>query len=99
MLGVAVRSAGVVDAGRPAGEDQAARLQFGDAGGRQVVAHDLAEDVLLAHPPGDELAVLRAEVEDENEFFGHCNLFKINHRVTEKGNNIGGVGATASVLS
>ena len=36
--------------------------------GGDVVADDLAEDVLLAHPPGDELAVLRAEVEDQDEF-------------------------------
>ena len=65
---IAVRGAGVVDAGRAAGEDEAARLQLGDARGRQVVAHDLAEDVLLAHPPGDQLAVLRAEVEDQDAF-------------------------------
>ena len=42
------------------------RLQLGDALGGQVVADDLAEDVLLAHAAGDELAVLRAEVEDED---------------------------------
>ena len=44
------------------------RVQLLDALGREVVADDLAEDVLLAHAPGDELAVLRAEVEDQDEF-------------------------------
>ena len=64
---------GSVDAGRAAGEDDAARLQLGDARGRQVVAHDLAEDVLFADAAGDELAVLRAEVEDQDAFtFGQC---------------------------
>ena len=33
-----------------------------------VVADDLAEDVQLADAPGDELAVLRAEVEDQDAF-------------------------------
>ncbi len=33
---IAARSAGLIDAGRPAGEDQAARLQLGDARSRQV---------------------------------------------------------------
>ena len=47
---------------RPRGFSSAMRA------GRQIVAHDLTEDVLLAHAPGDELAVLRAEVEDEDAF-------------------------------
>src|SRR5262249_24613391 len=55
--GVAARSIGLVDARRSAGEDDALRLQLGDTGGRQVVAHHLAEDVQLAHAPGDELRV------------------------------------------
>jgi len=61
---IAQGCAGGVDAGRAAGEDEAVRLQHGHARGRQVVAHDLAEDVLFADAAGDELAVLRAEVED-----------------------------------
>src|SRR5262249_22168310 len=66
--GIAVGSAWRIDTRRPTGEDEASRLQLGDARGRQIVAHDLAEDVLLAHAPGDELAVLRAEVEDQDAF-------------------------------
>ncbi len=65
---IAARRRGNVDAGRAAGEDQAARLQLRDAGGRQVVAHDLAEDVQLAHPASDQLAVLRAEIQDQDSF-------------------------------
>ena len=42
------------------------------------MADDLAEDVLLAHPPGDELTVLRAEIDDEDEFlFGD----RVRHQV------------------
>src|SRR5262249_48390232 len=66
--GVALRGARLVDARGAAGEEQAARPQLGDAGGRQVGAHDLAEDILLADAPGDQLAVLRAEVEDQDPF-------------------------------
>ncbi len=77
--GVAVRGVGSVDAGRTAGQDEAGRFQLGDARGGQVVAHDLAKDVLLADAPGDELAILRAEVEDQDAFSfgldGHCLEF------------------------
>ena len=49
---------------RSAGEDHAARRELPDLLGRRVVGMDLAVDAGLAHPPGDELGVLRAEVED-----------------------------------
>src|SRR5262249_36949832 len=65
---VAGRGAGLVDAGRAAGEDEAPGAQGLDSLGGQVVADKLAKDVLLAHAPGDQLAVLGAEVEDENTF-------------------------------
>ena len=39
--------------------------------GRDVVPHDLAIDVLLADAAGDELGVLRAEIEDQHFFVGH----------------------------
>src|SRR5262249_23099976 len=65
---VAVRGVGLVDAGGPAGKDDAAWLQLSYARGGQGVANDLAEDILFAHPPGGELAVMRAEVEDEDAF-------------------------------
>src|SRR5205823_3173422 len=64
----ASRRAGLIDARRTAGENDAARLHFTHALRRDVIAHDLAEDVVLAHPSSDELAVLRAEVEDQDAF-------------------------------
>ena len=51
---------------RPAGEDDPPRSHVANAVCREVVPNDLAEDVLLAHPSGDELGVLRAEVEDDD---------------------------------
>ncbi len=60
----------LVDAGRPAGEDDAPGSQLANALGRDVVPHDLAVDVLLAHAPGDQLGVLRAEIEDQHSFVG-----------------------------
>ena len=53
-----------VDAGRAAREDDADGLHFLDALGGQIVADNLAEDVLLAHAAGDQLTVLRAKIED-----------------------------------
>src|SRR5262249_32495770 len=65
---IALRRVGGIDAGRAAREDQAGRLHLRHARGRQVVTHELAEDILFAPPPGDQLAVLRAEVEDQDAF-------------------------------
>ena len=44
--------------------------ELADALGRDVVPHDLAVDVLLADAAGDELGVLRAEVEDQHALGG-----------------------------
>ena len=57
---------GVVHARRAAGEDDALRRQLAHALGGDVVPHDLAVDVLLAHAAGDELGVLRAEIEHQH---------------------------------
>ena len=54
----------IVDAGRPAGEDEAPRLEAGHLLPGRVVGDELAVDAALAHPAGDEHAVLGAEVED-----------------------------------
>ena len=69
-LGIALGSAGFVNARRAAGEDDAARGQLADPLGRDVVAHDLAIDVLLADSSGDELGVLRTKVEDQDFLVG-----------------------------
>ena len=66
ISGSHLRRAVGVHAGRAAGEDEPLRRELADALGRDVVPHDLAVDVLLAHPAGDELGVLRAEVEHEH---------------------------------
>ena len=61
-----MRRTGLVDARRPAGEDQGQRVQLADPLGRDVVADDPREGMPLANPPGDELDVLRAEIEDQD---------------------------------
>ena len=52
-----------------------AGANLADALGRDVVPHDLAIDVLLAHAAGDQLGVLRAEVEDQDFFVGDQSGF------------------------
>ena len=63
---VAVRGAGLVDAARPAGEDQGQGVQLADPLRRDVVPDDPREGVPLADPPGDELDVLGSEVKDQD---------------------------------
>ena len=58
-----------VHARRAAGEDQSLGAQFLNAFDRQVVADQLAEDLLISNPSGDELGGLRTEIEDQNAFF------------------------------
>jgi len=57
---------GVVDAGRAAGEDEPLGTKAGDLGPGGVVGHYFAVYLALTHPPGDEHAVLRTEVEDDD---------------------------------
>ena len=59
-----------INARRPAGQNDAARLHRGDFGGGRVEAEDGGIDVALAHAPGDDLRVLRTEIQDDN-FFRH----------------------------
>ncbi len=63
---VAVGRARLVHARRPAREDQGQRVELADPLGRDVVPDDPREGVPLAHPAGDELDVLGAEIEDQN---------------------------------
>ena len=60
------RRARLVHAGRPAGEDDGARLALGKRGFGLVVRHDLAIDARLAHAPSDELRHLTAEIDDQH---------------------------------
>ena len=50
----------------PAAEDDPAGPPRQHLGDGHVARHDLAVDVRLAHPPGDQLRVLRAEIDDQN---------------------------------
>ena len=74
IAGIALRCAVGVDAGRAAGKDDALGRELANALGRDVVPHDLAVDVLLAHAASDELGVLRAEVEHEHALGGEVVL-------------------------
>ena len=78
IAGSHLRRAVGVHARRPAGEDQPLRGQLANALGRDVVPHDLAVDVLLAHAAGDELGVLRAEVEHEHALGGEIGWLMVD---------------------
>ncbi len=58
------------DRGRPAREDDAARVEGADLFLARGVGVDLAIDPVLAHPPRDQLGDLAAEIEDQ-DFVGH----------------------------
>ena len=71
----------IVDGRRPAGEDEAERLERFDFGeGRGAGQHD-GEDILLANAPRDQLRVLRTEVEDDDCLGGHD--FSVAGRIVE----------------
>ncbi len=55
---------GVVDGGRAAGEDYAEGIMGLDVAERNRAGQHDREDVELSDAPGDELGVLRSEVED-----------------------------------
>ena len=63
------------------------REQLADRHGRR---HDLAEDVALADPPGDQLGVLRPVVDDENRVIVH-------HQRQSSGENRGATGAPPGI--
>ncbi len=64
--GIEIGRARLVHARRAPAQHDAGRVLRGQLGGRDRVRHDLAVDPGLAHPPGDELRVLGAEVDDED---------------------------------
>ncbi len=63
---ITLRRAALVDARRTSRQDQPDRRMFPHLFDRDVVPHDLAEHVLLAHAARDQLGVLRAEVEHQH---------------------------------
>ena len=59
------------DARRPAREHQGDGVGGADSRGRQVTPLDGGLDPELTQPSSDQLGVLRAEIEDQNEFVAH----------------------------
>ena len=80
---IAVRSAGLVNAGRAAGEDDRQRIELADSFRGDVVADDPREGMMLANPARDELDVLGAEIEDEDGSF--CRIGIRHERIFERG--------------
>lgn len=64
--GIGLGRAFGVDAGRATAEDDAARMEFGDFGGGEVVANDLRVDLGFTDAPSDDLGVLGTEVENND---------------------------------
>src|SRR6185503_15901504 len=63
-----------VHRGRSTGEDHCLRLHLLEGLLRLLVRHDLGIDLLLPHPPRDELGDLGAEIDDQDfvvGLFGH----------------------------
>src|SRR6202171_820287 len=56
----------VVNAGRSAGENDSVYFRLRNFRGRNVESSNLGINLQLAHTAGDDLRVLRAEIEDEN---------------------------------
>jgi len=65
---VALGGVALVDAGRPAREDDALGVQGFELFSGDVRANQLAVNPFLTDSSGDELGVLRAEIEDRNDF-------------------------------
>ena len=70
----ALRSTGIGDACRSPGQDQANRPASTQLFGRCVERQDLRVDKELAEAPGDQLRVLRTEVENEYRLVGHRSV-------------------------
>ena len=58
----------------PAREDDAERIASAELVDGRVVREDLGEDAELADPAGDQLRVLRAEVEDDQRPVGRLGV-------------------------
>ena len=56
----------VVNTRRTAGENKSLWFLLGDFSGRCVEANDLGINLEFANAPGNDLSVLRTEIQDEN---------------------------------
>ena len=68
---VALRRAGIRNALRSAGEDDACGFAFGDFLGRRVGRPYFGVDRQLPQAPSDQLRVLRAEIQNDDGLVGH----------------------------
>ena len=59
----------LIDAAGSTGEDEAPGGKLPDAGHRQIEGVNFAVDLEFPHPPGNELGILGAEVQDQDFFF------------------------------
>jgi hypothetical protein len=59
-----------VHALRAPGEDDRGWFSISDLGRSDVVGHDLGIDAEFTNPPGDELRVLCAEIDNEHHLIG-----------------------------
>ena len=75
-LGVIVGGGHIVDAVGAAGKDDAAVARRQDfLRGDAVIGFDLGVNVQVPHPPGDQLVVLSAKVQNKNFFQGRSHSF------------------------
>ena len=78
---IAARRFGIVDALRATAQDDRGGIELFQRVERQRARVDLAVDVALAHAPRDELRVLRAVVENENDLtLGHLASRELSRR-------------------
>ena len=70
-LRVRVRRAGGVDAVGPAGKDDRPGIEGADLPKGGLPGLHLAVDPAFPHPPGDELVILTAEIQDQDPFVFH----------------------------
>ncbi len=73
---IELRGSVAVHGSRAAGEHERSGVPSSDLVCRQLVPDELRVDARLAHAPCDELAVLAAEVDDENRALLRCRLWR-----------------------
>ncbi len=83
-LGIEPRGVLDMHAGRSTGQDDGGRLPFPDVGGGDAVADDFGVDLQLTNPAGDQLGVLSAEVDNQDDLAwgGHGGC--VAHRALDR---------------
>ncbi len=74
---IALGSRPLVDARRSSREDQPQRVVLPNLVHRNIVPHDLAKHVLLAHAARDQLGILRAEIEHQDPLAGDVGPLRV----------------------